>query len=90
MEYIQRVWIMNIIVFSLNFLTLKEQNTERHFFVWAAKLNQHKGILTLKFECKVMLLWRRGSSFVFIEDENLWIKKRLMWSDGPKPLESLS
>ena len=68
MEYAQRFWIMYIIRFSLNFLT-----TERHLILGAAKLNQHKGILTSKFGFKNMLLWKRGSAFVFTEDENLWI-----------------
>ena len=64
----------HFIVFSLNFLTVKELSTERHFIVWAAKLNQHicsKGILILKFKSRDMLLWKRGFSFVFTEDENL-------------------
>ena len=69
MENSQIVWIMYI-VFSLNFLTVKELSTEKHFIVWAAKLNQHryfKGIMTLKFGSKDMLLWKRGSSFVSTE-----------------------
>ena len=48
MDYTQRVWIMYI-VFSLKFLTVREPSTERHFIVWAAKINQnvyYKGILT--------------------------------------------
>ena len=49
-EYIERVWIMYIIVFSLNFLT-----TETHLILEAAKLNQHKGS-TSKFVSKDMLL----------------------------------
>ena len=78
MEYIQRVWIMYTIVSYLNFLTVKELHNEkeRHFIVWTAKLNQHKGILIPKFECKDTLLWKRGSSFVSREDENLWIASR--------------
>ena len=50
MKNSQRVWIMYIIVFSLNFLTVKELTTERHFIVWA-QLNQHvyyKGIQNLE------------------------------------------
>ena len=46
-----RVWIMYIIEFSLNFLTVNGLSTERHFIVLAAKLNQHvyyKGIMTSK------------------------------------------
>ena len=85
-EYRQGVWIMYIIVFSLNFLTVNELSTERHFIVWAAKLNQHiynKGILTSKFGPKDLLLWKRVSSFVSTEDENLWIPSRLMCFNGP-------
>ena len=62
---------MYIILFSLNFLTVKELSTERHFIVWAAKLNKHvyfNCILTLEFGSKDMLLWKRSSSFVFTED----------------------
>ena len=40
----------------LNFSSVKELSTERHFIVWTAKLNQHKVILILKFESKDMLL----------------------------------
>ena len=75
---------MNIIVFYLNFLTVKELSTERYFIVWAAKPNQHvyyKGILTSEFGSKDMMLWKRGSSFVSTEDENLWNPSRPMWCD---------
>ena len=67
---------MHIIVFSLNFLTVNELSTARHFIVWAAKQNQHtyfKGILTSKFESKDMLPWKRDSAFVPTEDEKLWV-----------------
>ena len=88
MEYTHRVWIMYIIVFSLNFLT-----AERHLILGAAKLNQHiyfKGILTLKFESKDMLLWKRDSAFVSTEDENLWIPSKLMLFDGTRPPRKVS
>ena len=58
MENLQRVWILCVVVFSLNFLTTKELSTERHFVVWA-KLNQHvyyEGILTSEFGSKDMKL----------------------------------
>ena len=58
MENSQRVWILYI-VFSLNFLTVKELSTERHFIVWAAKLNQpiyFKDILISEFGSKDLLL----------------------------------
>ena len=70
MEYTQRVWIMYIIVLSLNFLTVKKLSTKRHFIIWTAKLNQHiyfKGIMTSEFGSKNLLLWKRGSSFVYTE-----------------------
>lgn len=78
------------IMFSLNFLTVKELSTQRHFIVWGAKLNQHiyyKGIMTSKFGSKDMLLWKRGSSLVSTEDEDLWIASRLMWFHGIRPLK---
>ena len=90
MENSQRVWIMYI-VFSLKFLTVKELSTERHFIIWAAKLNQngfHKGIMTSKFGSKNMMLWR-GSSFVFTENETLWIASIQIWYDRPPPPERL-
>ena len=40
---------------------------ERHLILGTAK----KGILTLKYGSKDMLLWKRGSVFVSTEDENL-------------------
>ena len=81
---------MCAIVFSLNYLTVKELSTKRHFIVWATKLNQHiyfKGILISKYGSKDIWLWERGSSFVFTEDENLWIDSRLIWFDGPRYLK---
>ena len=91
MENSQRVWILYI-VFSLKFLTVKELITERHFIIWAAKLNQngyHKGIMISEFGAKNMMLWKRGSSFVFTEDETLWIASIPIWYDRPHPPERL-
>ena len=90
MENSQRVWIMYI-VFSLKFLIVKELSTERHFIIWAAKLNQngyHKGIMTSELGSKDMMLWR-GSSFVLTEDETLWIASIPKWYDRPHPPERL-
>ena len=73
-------------------MTVKKLSTERNFILWAAKLNQHvyyKGILTSEFESKDMVLWKRSSSFVSTEDENLWIHSRLIWFDGPRSPERL-
>ena len=92
MENSQKVLIMHIIVLSLNFLTVNELSTERYFIVWAAKLNQHyfsyKGIMTSKFGCKDMLLWKRGS-LVSTVDENLWIASRPRWFDETRPPERM-
>ena len=58
MAYTQRIYVMYIIVFPLNFLTVKELSIERQFTVWAAKINHsvyYKGILISKFEFKFML-----------------------------------
>ena len=81
---------MYTIMFSLNILTVKELSTERHPIVWDAKLNQpiySKGIFTSKFVFKDMLLWKRGSSFVSTEVENLWNPSRLTSFNGPRPPE---
>ena len=70
---------------------MKELSTERHFIIWAAKLNQngfHKGIMTSGFGSKDMMLWR-GSSFVFTENETLWIVSIPIWYDRPRPPERL-
>ena len=92
MKNSQRVWIMYI-VFSLKFLTVKELNTERHSIVWSARLNHHiycyKGIVTSEFGSKDMILWKRDSSFVFTEDEILWIASIPIWYDRPHPPERL-
>ena len=58
---------------------MNELTTNRSLVVGTAKLNQHEGILTLKFGSKDMLLWKRGFAFVSIEDERLWIRSRLIW-----------
>ena len=89
MENSQRVWILYI-VFSLNFLTVKELNTERHFIIWAAKLNQngyHKGIMTSEFGSEDMKLSKRDSSLVFTADVILWIASIQESYDRPRPNE---
>ena len=61
MENSYRFWILCIIVFSLNFLTVKELSTEKLFIVYATKLVQHvyhKGILASEFESKDMMFCR--------------------------------
>ena len=90
MENRHRIWIIVIIVFSFNFLTVNELTAERQCIAKAAKLNQHiyfKGILILKFVSKDLLLWK-SSSFVSTEDENLWIASRLLWFHQTRPPEN--
>lgn len=91
MENSQRVWIMYFVVFSLIFLTVKELSTERHFIIWAARLDQngHLNGMTSGFGSKNMMLWKRVSSFVFTEDETLWIASIPIWYDRPRPPERL-
>ncbi|CAO2582648.1 hypothetical protein LEMLEM_LOCUS2403 [Lemmus lemmus] len=36
-----------------------------------------------------MMLWKGGSSFVFTEDETLWISSIPIWYDRPRPPEWL-
>ena len=90
MENRHRIWILVIIVFSFNFLTVNELTGERQWVTKAAKLNRHiyfKGILILKFISKDLLFWE-SSSFVSTEDENLWIASRLLWLHQPRPTEN--
>ena len=70
-------------------LTVNELSTDKLFIAWAAKLNQHKGILISKFESNDMLLLIRDSSFVFTENENLWIVSKRIWFERPWPPERL-
>ena len=72
---------------------MKELNTEKHFTVWAARINHHvyyyKCIMTSEFGSKDMILGKRDSSFVFTEDETLWIASIPIWYDRPHPPERL-
>ena len=66
-------------------------STDAHLIVWASKMNQdvyYKGILTSEFGTKDMMIWKRGSSFVFTEDVILWIASRPIQYDRPCPFES--
>ena len=51
MDYIQSAWIIYIIVFSLNFLTVKELSNQHIYF---------KGIVSSVFGSKYLLLWISG------------------------------
>ena len=66
------------IVFSFGFLT-----GEKHLILKTTK----KGVLTLKYGTKDMLLWKRGSDFVSTEDESVWNHSRLTWFDGTRSPE---
>ena len=44
-------------MFSLNVFTVNDLTAERDLTVGTAKLNQHKDILTSKFESNNMLFW---------------------------------
>ena len=59
-EYIQRVWVLQIIVFSLNFFTAEKYLTQT-----VPKLSQQKGFLISKSESKDMLFWKICSVFIF-------------------------
>ena len=72
------MYVIMLIVLSFVFWT-----GERHLILGTAK----KGILTLKYGPKDLMLWKRGSAFVSTEDENLWIHCKFMWFDSPRPLE---
>ena len=58
---------------------------ERHLILGTAK----KGILTLGYGPKDLMLWKRSSAFVSTEDENLKIYFRFMWFESPRPPEML-
>ena len=69
MKNMQRVWILYVIVLSLNCLMAEEgaKAAKRHLIINAAGLIQHiyfENALTSKFNSKGMLLWRRGFAFV--------------------------
>ena len=69
---------------------MKELSKERHFIIWADKVKQNgfQKRMTSEFGSKDMMLFR-GSSFVFTEDETLWIDSIPVWYDRPYPPERL-
>ena len=82
MENTQRIWILCVIVLSLNCLTAEEGATaaKRHLIINAARLIQYiyfENALTSKLKSKDMLLWRRGFAFVYTKNERLRIHSRL-------------
>ena len=97
MENTQRVWILYIIMLSLNCLTAEEGATaaKRHLNINAAGLIKHKHFVnasTSKLKSKDMLLWRRGIAFVSTENERLWIYsglRKIRFNQGRPPEKSL-
>lgn len=82
----QRIWILYVIVLSLNCLMAREGAiaAKRHLIINAAGLIQptyFEKALTSKFKSKDMLLWR---SFLFFPRkweamDSLWVKKNRVW-----------
>ena len=77
MKNTQKVWILYIILLSLNCLTAEEGATtaKRHLIKNAAGLIQpiyFENALTSKFKSKDTLLWRRSFVFVSTRNESLW------------------
>ena len=94
MENKQRILILYAIMLSLNCLNAEEGATadKRLLFINAAELIQDRyfeNTLTSEFGSKDMILWKGGSSFVFTEDETLWIASIQIWYDRPCPPERL-
>ena len=94
METTQKTWILYVIVLYLNCLIAEEGATtaKRLLFINAAELTQDRYVentLTSEFGSKDMILWKGGSSFVFTEDETLWIASIPIWYDRPRPPERL-
>ena len=92
MENTQRILILYAIMLSLNCLNAEEGATaaKRYLFINAAELIQDRYVentLTSEFESKDMMLWKGGPSFVFTEDETLWIASIPIWYDRPRPPE---
>ena len=92
MENTQRILILYAIILSLNCLNAEEGATaaKRYLFINAAELIQDRhfeNTLTSEFGSKDMILWKGDSSFVFTEDETLWIASIPIWYDRPRPPE---
>ena len=82
MENTQIIWILYVIMLSLNCLISEEGATtaKRHLIINAAGLIQHRyfeNVLTSKFTSKGMFLWRRSFAFVSTGNEKLWIHSGL-------------
>ena len=81
MENTQSVWILYVIMLSLNCLNAEKKATAaKRYLLINAKLIQDmyfKNTLISKLKSKVMLLWRRGFDFVSTGNERLWIHSEL-------------
>ena len=82
MKNIQKVWILYVIVLSLNCLTAEEgaAAAKRQLIINVAGFNQpiyFENALTSKFKPKDMLLWRRGFAFISTGNERLQINSGL-------------
>ena len=82
MKNTQKVWILYVIVLSLNCLTAEEgaAAAKRQLIINVAGFSQpiyFENSLTLNFKSKYMLLLKRGFAFVSIVGERLWIHSAL-------------
>ena len=94
MENAHRILILYAIMLSLNCVNAEEESTiaKRYLLINTAELIQDRyfeNTLTSEFGSKDMILWKGGSSFVFTEDETLWIASIPIWYDRPRPPERL-
>ena len=84
---IHRIMILYAVMLFLNCLNSEKGVTaaKRYLFINAAELIQDwyfENTLTSKVESKFMMLWK-SSSFVFTEDETLWIASIPIWYGRP-------
>ena len=82
MKNTQRVSILYVTMFSLNYLNAEEGATaaKRYLLINAAELIQDRyfeNTLASKLKSKGMLLWRRDFAFVSTENERIWIYSRV-------------
>ena len=97
MKNTQKVWILYIIMLSLNCLTAEEgaTATKRHLNINAAGLAKNEyfiNVLTSKLKSKDILLWGRCFDFVSTENERIWIHSELIkirFDQGRPPESSL-
>ena len=96
MENTQRILILYAIMLSLICLNAEEGETaaKRYLLINAAKLIQDRyfeNTLASKLKSKGMLLWRRDFTFVFTENERLWIYselRKIIFDQGRPPEKS--